>query len=417
MTHPTRGTTGPPGPQSRSGEQAWLHRVAQEASRGAGGVPVELLGGFLSLLVEAAASGRRPDKADLDAVGLNGRRAAELGVSAGNAVQLYLSAAWRLWRELPAAVKFSDSTTTADAAEAVMRAVDRAVAGLAEGYTAARRDMMRSEETLRRELIEDLLRGDADVGALVERAEPFGLDMAQPHQVALAAPTGRLVDAEAALSSVERAVVQGIGDRDVLVATKDGSIVVVAPATGAAPPASGAQPGAGGGLGELMRADLGRSPRGGPWRITVGRPYPGSYGIARSYEEAREALGMAVRLQLDMPVVRAEDLLIYRVLLRDQPAITDLVHAVASPLARARGGAGPLLATLDAYFATGCVVTETARRLHLSVRAVTYRLERIAELTGYDPTDPAQRFTVHAAVLGARLLGWPQRDLPSPDLG
>jgi hypothetical protein len=30
--------------------------------------------------------------------------------------------------------------------------------------------------------------------------------------------------------------------------------------------------------------------------------------------------------------------------------------------------------------------------------------------TGYDLTDPAQRF-VHAAVLGARLLGWPQHDL------
>lgn len=418
MKDPTARPTGPPDRQSRRGEQAWLHRVAQEASRGAGGVPVELLGEFLSVLAEAATTGRRPDKAELDAVGPNGRRAAELGVSAGNAVQLYLSAAWRLWRELPAVVEFPDSSTTAAAAEAVMRAVDRAVASLAEGYTAARRDMMRSEETLRRELIEDLLRGDADIGALVERAEPFGLDMAQPHQVALAAPTGRLVDAEAALSSLERAVVQGIGDRDVLVATKDGSIVVVAPATpgvqarAVAPTAGRSTPR---GLGELMHADLSRSPRGGPWRITVGRPYPGSYGIARSYEEAREALGMAVRLQLEMPVVRAEDLLIYRVLLRDQPAITDLVHAVVSPLAQARGGAGPLLATLDAYFASGCVVTETARRLHLSVRAVTYRLERIAELTGYDPTAPAQRFTVHAAVLGARLLGWPQRDLAAPD--
>ncbi|MGD9985600.1 PucR family transcriptional regulator [Pseudonocardia sp.] len=406
--------TRPPAKAPRLSEQlpdpAWLERVARDASRGAGGVPVELLGGFLPVLAEAATTGRRPDKGELDAVGLNGRRAAELGVSAGNAVQLYLSAAWRLWRELPAVVRFPDADTTATAAEAVMRAVDRAVASLAEGYTAARRDMMRSEETQRRELIEDLLRGDADVGALVERAEPFGMDMAQPHQVALATPTGRLADAEAALSSLERAVVQGIGDRDVLVATKDGSIVVVAPATTAGSGAVGKTRG----LGELMHSDLRRAPRGGPWRIAVGRPHPGSYGIARSYEEAREALGMAARLRLETPVVRAEDLLIYRVLLRDQPAITDLVHAVMSPLAKARGGAGPLLATLDAYFAAGCVVTETARRLQLSVRAVTYRLDRIADLTGYDPTDPANRFTVHAATLGARLLGWPQRDLPTP---
>lgn len=398
MTHPT-------GDAPRAAEDAWLLRVAQDASRGAGGVPVQLLGNYLSVLVDAATTGRKPEQAELDAVGLNGRLAAELGVSAGNAVQLYLSAAWRLWRELPGVVQFPDSATTATAAEAVLRAVDRAVASLADGYTAARRDMMRSEETQRRELIEDLLRGDADIGALVERAEPFGMDMGQPHQVALAAPTGRLADAESALGSLERAVVQGIGDRDVLVATKDGSLVVVAPATAATRSPSPS-------LGELMHAELSRAPRGGPWRITVGRAYPGSYGIARSYEEAREALTMTERLRLENPVVRAEDLLIYRVILRDQPAIADLVHTVAGPLARARGGAGPLLATLDAYFAAGCVVTETARRLHLSVRAVTYRLDRIAELTGYDPTDPAQRFTVHAAVLGARLLGWPQRDLP-----
>jgi sugar diacid utilization regulator len=243
------------------------------------------------------------------------------------------------------------------------------------------------------------------VGALVERAEPFGMDLGQAHQVALALPTGRLGDTDAAISSLERAVVQGVGDRDVLIATKDGCVVVVAPNV---PGGGRARSGA---LGDLVHAELGRSARGAPWRITVGRPYPGSYGIARSYEEAREALTMARRLQLDTSVVHAEDLLIYRVLLRDQPAITDLVHTVVSPLAKARGGAGPLLSTLDAYFATGCVVTETARKLHLSVRAVTYRLDRVASLTGYDPADPAQRFTIHAAVLGARLLGWPQREL------
>jgi sugar diacid utilization regulator len=129
-------------------------------------------------------------------------------------------------------------------------------------------------------------------------------------------------------------------------------------------------------LGDFMLAVLNRSSRGRPWRVTVGRPYVGSYGIPRSYEEAREGLTMAVRLHLDAPVIHAEQLLIYRVLLRDQPAITDLVQSVLGMLVQARGGAEPLLATLDAYFATGSVTTETARRLHLSVRAVTYRSHR-----------------------------------------
>jgi sugar diacid utilization regulator len=387
-------------------DDSWLAEVATAACRDAGGTPVELLGDYLRLLADAAISGREPHPSELVAVGLLGRRAAELGVSAGTAVQLYLSAARRLWQQLPAVIRSRDSQAVRDAASAVLHVVDEAVASLAEGYAEARRQMVRWEETLRREFIEDLLRGDADVGRLVERAEPFGLDMARPHQVALAAPTGLLHDAEPTISPLEHAVVHWAGDRDVLVATKDGWVVVVTPADSDVPGALAVPKR----LGDLMLAELSRSPRGRPWRVTVGRPYPGSYGIARSYEEAREALTMAVRLQLDTPVIHAEQLLIYRVLLRDQPAIADLVQSVLGGLVHARGGPEPLLATLDAYFATGSVATDTASRLHLSVRAVTYRLDRVRTLTGYDPTDPAQRFTMHAAVLGAKLLGWPGSD-------
>jgi sugar diacid utilization regulator len=389
-------------------DSSWLAEVADGACREVGNVPIELLGDYLPLLADAATSGRRPSPAELAAVGLLGRKAAELGVSAGSAVQLYLSAARRLWQQLPAVVRSRDSEVVRAAAAAVLHVIDEAVASLAEGYTEARRQMVRWEETLRREFIDDLLRGDADVGRLVERAEPFGLDMARPHQVALAAPAGRLNEAEPAISSLERAVVQWAGDRDVLVATKDGWIVAVTPADTDVPgPRTGPPT-----LGELVLGELDRAARGGPWRVAVGRPHPGSYGIARSYEEAREGLLMAVRQGLDDPLIPAEQLLIYRVLLRDQPAIADLVNSVLGHLVHARGGAEPLLATLDAYFATGGVTTETARRLHLSVRAVTYRLDRIKALTGYDPTDPTERFTIHAAVLGAKLLGWPQRTLP-----
>jgi hypothetical protein len=41
---------------------------------------------------------------------------------------------------------------------------------------------------------------------------------------------------------------------------------------------------------------------------------------------------MAVRLRLDSPLIQAEQLLIYRVLLRDQPAIADLVQSVLGQL-------------------------------------------------------------------------------------
>ena len=53
-------------------------------------------------------------------------------------------------------------------------------------------------------------------------------------------------------------------------------------------------------------------------------------------------------------------------LLRDREPLVELVDGVLGPLRGARGGAGPLLDTLDAYFATGHVTLAAARRLHLS---------------------------------------------------
>jgi DNA-binding PucR family transcriptional regulator len=390
-------------------QEAWLAEVADGASRDAGGVPVTLLGDYLPLLADAAVTGRRPGRAELNAVGRLGRQAAEQGISAGRVVQLYLSAARRLWQDLPIVVRDRDRDAVRDAAAAVLHVIDDAVATLADGYAVARRDLVRREEVLRRELVDDLLRGDSDLGGLVERAEPFGLDLARVHQVALAAPGRRLPDTDTAISALEAVIFERLGDRDVLVATKDGLLVVLAPAdpatAGRATPADD--------LGHLMYRELNRLRRGRPWRVAVGRAHAGLYGIARSYEEARESLTLAGRLHVSSAVVDARNLLIYRVLLRDQPAMVDLVSAVLGPLVEARGGAQPLIDTLDAYFGTGAVATESAKRLHVSVRTVTYRLDRIRTLTGYDAGDPEHAFTLHAAVLGAKVLNWPTQPLPT----
>jgi DNA-binding PucR family transcriptional regulator len=384
-------------------DERWLVGVAEGASRDAGGVLVAFLGDYLPMLARAALVGRLPARAEIDAVRQQGRRAAEQGVPVGRGVDLYLSAARGVWAELPAEVRKRDNTAVRAAAAAVLQVIDHAVAAFAEGHAEAGHELIRREETLRRELVEDLLRGDAHLADLVERAEPFGLDLTRAHQVALARPGRPLPSIEAATTALERVVLDRFGDRDVLVATKEGLVVVLALAD------------AGDDLGRIVHAELSRLRRGQPWQVAVGRAHPGAYGIARSYEEAREGLTMARRMHLDRPVVETRDLLTYRVLARDQPALVDLVRSVLEPLTAARGGAGPLVDTLAAYFDSGCVATTTGARLHLSVRAVTYRLERVHRLTGFDPLDPAHRFTLHAAVLGARLMGWPDQQLPDPE--
>ena len=404
----TAGVTGRPSPA----DEAWLIGVAEGASKDAGGVSTEFLAGYLSMLADAATSGRSPKRAEIDAVRLQGRHAAERGVPVGRGVDLYLSAARRIWAELPAVVRQRDNTAVRAAAEALLQVVDEAVASFADGHAEAGRELVRKEETLRRDLVDDLLRGDAHLSELVERAEPFGLDLTRDHQVALAQPGKRLPSIAAATSALERVVLDRFGDRDVLVATKEGLVVVIALAGATGAPATSIGVATAGNLGKTVHSELSRLRRGSPWRVAVGRAHPGAYGIARSYEEAREGLTMAARMHLDSPIVETRDLLTYRVLARDQPALVDLVHAVLDPLRHARGGAGPLVETLAAYFDCGCVATAAAARLHLSVRAVTYRLDRVKSLTGFDPLDPAHRYTLQTAVLGAKLLDWPERRLP-----
>jgi sugar diacid utilization regulator len=386
----------------------WLTAIAEEAA-GSTRAPIELLVRYLTLLADAAISGRRPREDEEAVVRELGRRAAEEGVPAGRVVDLYLSAAWRMWRSLPEVIPYRDRNAVRASAESVMRAVGEAVAVLVDSYQVAGREMVRREEALRRELIDDLLRGDADVARIVERAEPFGIDLGRAHRVALATPGGRLPEAEAAVTMLERVILDRFGDREVLVATKDGMLVVLIPAATRPPPPRPGPVEAG----QIIHRALRSHRTGNPWRIATGRAYPGSYGVARSYEEAREALMFAERLQLDSPTVDAQDMLIYRVLARDKAALVELVRAVLSPLTQARGGPEPLLQTLETYFTTGEVATETGRLLNLSVRTVTYRLAKVKTLTGHDPSDPQQRFTLHAAVTGARLLQWPAQALPA----
>src|SRR3954447_15418215 len=176
--------------QHVQGLDDWLSEVARTAATDAD-APSELLGEYLVILAEAALSGRRPGEGELAAVRRLGRRAAEQGVDANQAVDLYLSAAWRLWQGIPAILPSPrEREKVRAAAEAVLRVINDAVEVLVEGHQAARRQMIRQEESARREFVDDLLRGDTDVARLVERAEPFGLDLGRSHQVLLAAPVG-----------------------------------------------------------------------------------------------------------------------------------------------------------------------------------------------------------------------------------
>jgi sugar diacid utilization regulator len=395
-------------PQRRT-RPADLEAITRAASREAGGVPAELLADYLPAVLDAAGTGRRLTSGELAGYGRSGQRAAESGVALRGLVDLFLSATWRLWRELPDA---GGSVALRAAGLAVLRAADDAVAAAAEGFEWAHLSIARREEAERLEFFDDLLSGRSGLADLVARGERLGLRLAGPHQVILGGYAPEAGQARAFGLEIDRLVSDAAAPSPSLTVTRGGRVVVMTGVTDGGEGGRIAAALAGVLRGKLVTAP-GEQARGEqqPWRVALGRPYPGPSGVLRSYDEASDAFDLAQRLGLSDPVVDAADLLVYQVLLRDRGAISDLVGALLTPLKDARGGAAPLLATLEAYYACGGVAAQAARRLHLSVRAVTYRLARIKDLTGSDPGQPAQALALQIAVIGARLLDWPATPL------
>jgi sugar diacid utilization regulator len=385
-----------------------LDAITQAASREAGGVPADLLGDYLPAALAAAQNGRRLTAAELAGHGRSGERAAEGGVALRGLVDLYLSATWRLWRELPDA---GGTVATRSAGLAVLRAADDAVAAAAEGFERAHLSIARRQESERIDFVGDLLGGRGSMSDLVARGAAFGLRLAGRHQVVVVGGTAGTRYGGPHGLAVERLVASAVEPAPSLAMTTGGRLVAVIAESAGDEAARAAQALAR----ELAGAADGDGGDGGgsgrSWRVAVGRAYTGPAGVLKSYDEATDALDVAEHLGLADPVVYAADLLIYRVMLRDRAALADLVGALLMPLSAARDGAGPLLDTLEAYFAAGQVAAQAARRLHLSVRAVTYRLARVKALTGRDPGRPADALALQVAVIGARLLDWPATPL------
>ncbi len=92
--------------------------------------------------------------------------------------------------------------------------------------------------------------------------------------------------------------------------------------------------------------------------------------------------------------VLARELLPERALMGDASAIVALHTDVMGPLA----DAGPtLIETLDAYLDCGGAIEACARKLFVHPNTVRYRLKRIGDFTGRDPTQPRDAYVLRVA--------------------
>ncbi|MFE2481558.1 PucR family transcriptional regulator, partial [Streptomyces sp. NPDC059389] len=136
----------------------------------------------------------------------------------------------------------------------------------------------------RREFIDDLLYGSSDLGRLAERAERFGLRLSQAHAVAVASGPEPYADGYPVARGIESAVLTRFAGRQILLTTKDGRLICVAP---------GDQPDV---LGFFAKQAYAATDGG---KVAIGRSHPGAGGVVHSYEEALNALDLAERMGLD----------------------------------------------------------------------------------------------------------------------
>ncbi|WP_427895243.1 PucR family transcriptional regulator [Kribbella sp. GL6] len=99
--------------------------------------------------------------------------------------------------------------------------------------------------------------------------------------------------------------------------------------------------------------------------------------------------------------VYADELLPERSLSGDGHARRQLANEVYAPLT---AGDGALLDTVSAYLDSGGSIEATARALFVHANTVRYRLKRVADLTGYNPLNPRDSFTLRVALTLGRLL-------------
>ena len=138
----------------------------------------------------------------------------------------------------------------------------------------------------------------------------------------------------------------------------------------------------------------------GPGPVVLGDTVPDLVAASRSARAALAGFAVARAVRHAPRPVSANDLLPERALAGDPLARTTLVSRIHAPL---KDHHSPeLLVTLWAYLDNGRSLEATARELYVHPNTVRYRLKRVTELLGWDPTGAREAFVLHAAlILGA----------------
>ncbi len=138
------------------------------------------------------------------------------------------------------------------------------------------------------------------------------------------------------------------------------------------------------------------------WRVCVGRPHEGLEGVPRSFHEAQEAAIVATMRSASGVAVQFSDVMLDRILVHSAYAEDLLDESVRPLVAYDAKHSSSLIETLKAYVDSDFNLTRTATLLTVNPNTIAYRMRRIGQLTGHNPSTSRGLVTLALAV---RLLG------------
>jgi len=258
------------------------------------------------------------------------------------------------------------------AAELLMRYIDSVSAAVAQTYLDEHQHLVSEEERRQRALLEALIHPERETPALRDLAERVGFPIADRYRPFAKALPGAPTHAHSQLASALRS-------RGLLALTEGDRVTGLAVET----------------ADETAIAD-------GSGLFTLGRPTPRSE-LRVALDDMRMLLELA-RRQGSNGLVEAEAFLPELLLARSPDLAVEIAQRVLQPLEDyAERRSSGLLETLAAFFDCDLDRRRTAGHLHVHPNTLDYRLRRIAELTGLDPSRPRDLVLLELALIRRKI--------------
>jgi hypothetical protein len=347
---------------------------------------------IFSVFLAGLTEDRQARRADFAVTRDQATRRLSQGISLADFLQAFHIGQLTLWQGVLKAAQ--DDQRAREAAlqlvERIMVVIELGSTIAGDAYVEAQQHQLAERDRLRRDLVEDLL----------ARRTTFAGQKRSLLQAASLGSQTRLLVASAAPAAVSSTTGPSTTGPSTTVSSTTGSSPKPNNLAAAASAIAGA--GRGGGLAALRQDEIVGVlplPHDGaeavvsalrrirsdhlPLAIGVSTVHAGLHEVPEAYSEAqaaREALGSSEGV-LALPLLSAFDYL----MLTQAPTAQRLIRPeVRRFVADDAAAGGTLITTLMEYAASDLNAKIAAQRLHLHVNTAYYRLERIAERTGYD---------------------------------